>query len=438
MLAVGESADVEFLNAEAARLLSLPEDAVRNAVGRDCREVLAGQPHLVTLLFQGIDGREGPSRSELVLEGDDPHSRRTIGYTLRVVRDEGGAARGAVMLFRDLNAIERPQSEIVVAESAAMKQAVALAKQVAPIRSTVLISGETGTGKEVIAGLIHAHSPRAQRPFVRVNCAALPETLLEAELFGHERGAFTGADRERIGRFEEASGGSLLLDEIGEISQLTQVKLLRVLQDQEFHRLGGNRVLRTDARIIAATNRDLRLAISRGEFREDLYFRLNVIEIHLPPLRERKEDLQVFTEHYLSRFARELGRPVRALSPAARALVLSHPWAGNVRELRNTIERAVLLAPGSRIEADDLTIEARTGSPGMGGLSFELPPQGIDLRVVEREWVLAALQRTGYVQKEAAELLGVSRRKLNYMIQRMGITHASWRRNRAGDPTGID
>jgi transcriptional regulator with GAF, ATPase, and Fis domain len=300
----------------------------------------------------------------------------------------------------------------------------------------VLLTGETGTGKEVIAGLIHRLSPRADGPLVKVNCAALPETLLESELFGHERGAFTGADRQRVGRFEQASGGTLFLDEVGDMSPATQAKLLRVLQDQEFHRLGGTQCLRTDARIVAATNQELSERIREGRFREDLYFRLNVIRIHLPPLRERPEDLMALAQRFLVGFAQELSRPARGFSQAALERLRSHPWPGNVRELHNTIERAVLLCEGRRLEAADLALGPVAGEAG--GAWRELPADAIDLRAVERRLVHEALSRTGFVQKDAARLLGVSRRKLNYMIQRMGITHPSWRRNRddATPPAG--
>jgi len=317
----------------------------------------------------------------------------------------------------------------IVAESGAMQAAVELARRVAPSRSTVLITGETGSGKEIVAGLIHSASPRSKGPFVKVNCAALPETLLESELFGHERGAFTGADRQRKGRFEQASGGTLFLDEIGDVSPTTQVKLLRVLQDQEFHRLGGTRPLRTDARVVAATNRDLDRAVVSREFRKDLYFRLNVIGIHLPPLRERPEDAIALAQSYLEEFARELGRSLHGFSEAALAGISAHSWPGNVRELRNTLERAVLMAEGTRVELTDLSISEAVYADA-GELGLELPPGGVSLEAVEKELVVAALRRTGFVQKEAAGLIRVSPRKLNYMIQRMGITHPSWRRNR--------
>ncbi len=246
--------------------------------------------------------------------------------------------------------------ENIVGTSAALKSALELARRVASSRSTALITGETGTGKELVAGLIHGLSARADGPFVKMNCAALPETLLESELFGHERGAFTGADRVRIGRFEQANGGTLFLDEIGDMAASTQAKLLRVLQDREFTRLGGSRPLRADVRIVAATNRELEREMRAGRFREDLFYRLNVIRIAMPALRERPDDVEALAAHFALHFAREMGRPERRLAAAAIARLRAHTWPGNVRELRNVIERAVLLADGERIEASDVDV----------------------------------------------------------------------------------
>ena len=325
--------------------------------------------------------------------------------------------------------------ENVVGNSPALRTAVALAERVADSRSTVLVTGETGTGKEVIAGLIHGLSPRAEGPFLKMNCAALPETLLESELFGHEKGSFTGADRTRTGRFEQADGGTLFLDEIGDMAPATQAKLLRVLQDKEFTRVGGARPIRADVRIIAATHRDLEREMRAGRFREDLYFRLNVIRIALPPLRERPDDVEALAVHFVGHFARELGRPERTLSPAAIGRLRAHRWSGNVRELRNVIERAMLLADGDCIEAADVDV-AETPEAAVAGES-STGPRALSIRDAERSLVMAALRRSGFVQKDAAELLGVSRRKLNYMVQRMGITHPTWRRNRpALEPEG--
>ena len=317
----------------------------------------------------------------------------------------------------------------IIGQSPELLGALEVARRAAPSRSTVLLTGETGTGKELVAELVHSNSPRADAPLVKVNCAALPETLLESELFGHERGAFTSADRLRIGRFEQADGGTLFLDEIGDMSLATQAKLLRVLQDQEFQRLGGTTVLRTDVRIVAATNRDLEEGIAAREFREDLYFRLNVIRVGLPPLRERPADIELLAEQFRADFAREFVRPSTGYQPDAMRRLRAHPWPGNVRELRNVVERAVLMAQGPRIEAGELQLTP--GRRALGGAwRADLPTAGLDLEAIEVAVVEEALERCGWVQKDAAAFLGISRRKLNYMIARMGITHESWRRNR--------
>jgi DNA-binding NtrC family response regulator len=315
----------------------------------------------------------------------------------------------------------------IVGTSEALQRALALVRKVAGSRATALVTGETGTGKELVAGMIHGLSARADGPFIKVNCAALPETLLESELFGHERGAFTGADRTRIGRFEQAHGGTLFLDEIGDMASSTQAKLLRVLQDREFTRLGGSRPLRVDVRIVAASNRDLERELHAGRFREDLFYRLNVIRIAMPALRERPGDVEALAVHFAQHFAQEMGRVERRLSPAAVARLRAHGWPGNVRELRNVIERAVLLADGERIEVSDVDV-AEMNEPNVGAEASA--SRGLSMRDLERSLVLSALARAAFVQKDAAELLGVSRRKLNYMVQRMGITHPSWRRNR--------
>jgi len=320
----------------------------------------------------------------------------------------------------------------LLGEDPGFRAAVDVALRVAPTRSTVLLTGETGTGKEVVAGLVHGESPRSAGPFVKVNCAALPETLLESELFGHERGAFTSADRQRIGRFEQADGGTLFLDEVGDMSLSTQAKLLRVLQDREFQRLGGTEVLRTDVRIVAATNRDLEQGIAAGDFREDLYFRLNVIAIRLPALRERADDIGPLALHFLETFRRDFSPSCEGFSADALRRLRAHGWPGNVRELRNVVDRAVLLCDGPRIEVSDLHLTARTIEVE-GAWCPGLPERGLAWDAAERALLEEALERCGWVQKDAAAFLSISRRKLNYMVQRMGITHPSWRRNRSPD-----
>src|SRR6188472_3784107 len=269
----------------------------------------------------------------------------------------------------ELDYLRHTQNDIydfdrIVGNSGALQRVLGVVRKVAKSNTTVLIRGETGTGKELIAGAIHHNSLRAARNFVKVNCAALPETLLESELFGHEKGAYTGADRQRIGRFEQADGGSLFLDEIGDMSPAIQAKILRVLQEHEFERLGGTRTQRVDVRLITATNRDLSVMVQSGQFREDLYYRLNVVSIEMPPLRERKEDITQLATFFLRRFSGELKKTVMGMSPDAQKLLMRYNWPGNIRELENSIERAVLLSEGPQLSNADLSLgELTTGQP---------------------------------------------------------------------------
>lgn len=304
-----------------------------------------------------------------------------------------------------------------VSLSPAMQEALRLAQQVSQAASTVLLMGESGTGKELLARAIHAWSSRASAPLVAVSCAALPDTLLESELFGHEKGAFTGAHRTRAGRFELADGGTLFLDEIGEISPSVQVKLLRALQERSFERVGGMQSLQVDVRVIAATNRDLAKAVEDGRFRRDLFYRLNVFPIKLPPLRERPEDIPLLAQHFLSRFAREMGKPVEGISEAAMAYLEGHCWPGNVRELQNVMERGVILAQGRLIAPRDLVIPAQPAEP----FELSIPPQGLSLETLERRLIEKALQMAKGNQSQAARLLGLSRHALRYRMEKHGL-----------------
>jgi transcriptional regulator with PAS, ATPase and Fis domain len=303
-----------------------------------------------------------------------------------------------------------------------MEEVMGLVSRVASSQATVLISGESGTGKEVIANAIHYASPRATKPLVKVSCAAIPETLLESELFGHEKGAFTGATQRRIGRFEEAHEGTLFLDEIGDLSPSIQVKLLRILQEKEFQRLGSNMTLKTDVRVLAATNRHLEEAMKRGEFREDLYYRLNVIFIQLPPLRERKEDIPLLVDYFLKKYAKENQKSVTDISKEARHLLFRHPYPGNVRELENLIERAVVLCRGDVITTEDLPFHLREGKPeGPGGVHQKGKGLIDSLEEIERDMILKALQQHQGVQTKAAESLGISERVLRYKMKKYAL-----------------
>ena len=313
--------------------------------------------------------------------------------------------------------------EKIVGNSEALQRVLTVVKKVAKSNSTVLIHGETGTGKELIAGAIHHNSLRAARNFVKVNCAALQENLLESELFGHEKGAFTGADRQRIGRFEQADGGTLFLDEIGDMSPSTQAKILRVLQEHEFERLGGTRTIRVDVRLIAATNRDLPSMVAAGTFREDLYYRLNVVSIQTPPLRERKEDILALAMSFLRRYGNKLKKRLDGLDPEAQKLLMRYNWPGNIRELENAIERAALLAERAVVSADDLRLGDAAQGTSMSRESavVRIPPTGIPLEDVERQALTEALKMANWVQKDAADLLSISPRVMNYKIKTLRI-----------------
>ena len=305
----------------------------------------------------------------------------------------------------------------LIAQSPAMQAVLDLVERVAPTDATVLIQGESGTGKEVIAKAVHHASPRAARPFVAVNCGAVPETLLESELFGYVRGAFTGAAGGKLGLFEEAGGGTLFLDEIAEMPATLQVKLLRALQSGEVRRLGATQAATIDVRVLAATNGDLARRISQGSFREDLFYRLNVIQVTLPPLRDRREDIPALAEHFLARAAAKLGRTLR-LSPAALERVLRYPWPGNVRELENAIERAAILSRSETVEPDDLPPHVSAGL--QLGPSPALPRQ-VTLAEAERAHILTTLERFGRNHSGAAEALGIGRTTLWRKLKEYGI-----------------
>ena len=323
----------------------------------------------------------------------------------------------------------------IVGSSASLQQVLDIVRKVAKSNTTVLIRGKTGTGKELIAGALHHNSLRSSRNFVKVNCAALQENLLKSELFGHEKGAFTGADKHRIGRFEQADSGTLFLDEIGDMSLSTQAKILRVLQEHEFERLGGTRTLRVDVRLVTATNRDLPQMVQAGLFREDLYYRLNVVSIEMPPLRERKDDIVPLASAFIRRFSGELKKKIDGLESDAQKLLMRYNWPGNIRELENTIERAILLADGGSIAVDDLRLGETLSSNGREQSAVvKIPPTGIALEDVERHALIEALKMSNWVQKDAAELLSISPRVMNYKIKTLGIEFPHGRRAAPANP----
>jgi two-component system NtrC family response regulator/two-component system nitrogen regulation response regulator GlnG len=326
---------------------------------------------------------------------------------------------------------ESTQATPLLGRSVVMQDLYKMIGRVAPTDTTVLISGESGTGKELVARAIHQHSLRADRPWVALNCAAIPEPLLESELFGHEKGAFTGAIERKPGSFEEASGGTLFLDEVGELPLAVQAKLLRTLQEKEIRRLGGRESLSIDVRIVAATNRDLEGAVAHGEFREDLYYRLNVIHLHLPPLRARQEDIPLLAQHFLTRYSRELERPVGGFAPEALEALSAHTWPGNVRELENTMKQALMTCRGYLITAEDLrlgerpvprTRQAPTRDPLDEGLEqVLLAHAGQAYHRVEDRLIRKALELTKHNQVRAAHLLGITRNILRHRMKQFGL-----------------
>ena len=340
---------------------------------------------------------------------------------------------------RQLRTALRDQARFteIIGKSQRMQQVFGLISQAAPSRSTILVVGESGTGKELVAKAIHANSPRAERPFIVVNSGSLPHELLESNLFGHVKGAFTGAVYAKKGLFELADKGTLFFDEIGNIPLETQAKLLRVMQEREFMRLGGVETVKVDVRIVAATNIDLRRAVEEGRFREDLYYRLNVIAIQLPPLRQRKEDIPALAMHFVDKYAGENGKTVTGVAPGALQVLMDYDWPGNVRELENVIERGVVLTTDMQIERDIIPDHVRS-APVFHVPHLTVPPEGISFKDViasfERRLIESTLESTRGVQKEAARLLGLKPTTLNEMIKRHNIAIPRERERRSGHP----
>ena len=345
------------------------------------------------------------------LDVDELKLTVTRGLRHAALEEENARLRALVGCDVDVSAI--------IGTSEPMRRVFEAIALVAPTEATVLIQGESGTGKELVAQAIHANSPRRTGPLITVNCAALPETLLESELFGHERGAFTGATERRLGRFELAHHGTIFLDEIGELTPAAQTKLLRVLQSQEFERVGGTHTLKVDVRVIAATNKDLEAVVRAGHFREDLRYRLQVFPLTVPPLRERRDDIPLLAEHFLKSYAERHRRRLRGLTPRALDLLMRYDWPGNVRELEHAIERAVILARGEHLTPDELPPNTRAASGDLEDRTLQEPsvPMGLTLKEVERELIRKTLERTGGNRTRAAGVLGISRATLHNKLK---------------------
>ena len=321
---------------------------------------------------------------------------------------------------RAMNKLDALDAEII-SDSPEMEAVKKMILKVARSSSPVLIRGESGTGKELIARSIHNQSPRVAEMFQAVNCAAINENLLESELFGHEKGSFTGAHAEKKGLFEVADRGTLFLDEIGELDIGMQAKLLRALQEREIRRVGGTRTIKIDVRVVCATNRDLRAMVADGRFRDDLYYRINVLSVDVPPLRERREDIPVLINYFLKKHTRNTSRLVRGLTPETRRLMMDYSWPGNVRQLESAIERAILLCEGDLITVDDLPLEVRQEVRPQTEGAFKLPPEGISFEDVERSLIMQAMEQTDYNITKSAKLLGLTFRTLQYRLEKFGI-----------------
>ena len=380
------------------------------------RELHPGIPTVVATAFGDVS-----SAVEAMRAGAEDYLTKPVDFDALLLLVERTLERSqlaaeAENLRRQLRTRDHDGLEGLIGTSPPMQRVYAMARQVAPARASVLITGESGTGKGELARAIHQLSPRNAGPFISLHCAALAESLLESELFGHERGAFTGADKRRVGRFEQAQGGTLFLDEIGEISAATQVKLLRVLQERAFERVGGNETIKVDVRVIAATNKDLLTEVRERRFREDLYYRLNVVHIEMPPLRLRGSDVLVLGEHFLRKFARENHRPTTGLSQRARAKVMAHGWPGNVRELENAMERAIVFTEGESVEPEALPFEATAASTSDG---VRIP--GTTLAEIEKYAILTTLEAVDGSTTKAAEVLDISVRTIQYRLHEYGV-----------------
>jgi DNA-binding NtrC family response regulator len=336
-------------------------------------------------------------------------------------------------LKNEIDYLKREQDVVydfdrIIAFSRPMQKMIGTLKKFSQTDSTILITGETGTGKSFLSGAVHYNSSRRNKTFIKINCANIPETLLESELFGHEKGSFTGANKTRIGRLEQGHGGTVFLDEIGEMSPELQAKLLRVLEEKSFERVGGNKTIHSDVRIIAATNRKPEEQVAEGKFREDLYYRLNVLRVHIPPLRERLECIEPLSFYLLDKTCRGLKKKIEGFSQEALEAFKSYTWPGNIRQLANTIERAAILEESNTIHTESIILPEFNQHPVEPNIVEVEPSNTLDDR--ERETILKALEDSLWIQKEAANRLGISPRALNYRIQKHGITHTRWRKNK--------
>ena len=384
--------------------------------------VLAGDPQQCIIMMTAhgsVDSAVEAMRKGAFDYLEKPLERDDLLLTLRRAFERISLVRENRVLQKRIDSIKTIPN--MQGEHPKMKEVFRVVAKIAPSNSTILIVGESGTGKELIARAIHEGSPRRDKPFMAINCAAIPDTLIESELFGHEKGSFTGANAREIGIFEAAEGGTVFLDEIGEMNVAMQAKLLRAIQEKEIRRVGGKVNIPLDVRIVSATNKELEQEIKKGAFREDLFYRLNVIRINLPPLRERGSDIKTLAEFFLGKYSKEAGVTLDGISKAALKLLMNYSWPGNVRQLESVIERSVLMAESNYIEPEDLPAEITAVGLLAGGIPFDLPPEGIAFEELEKGLIIKAMERADWVIGKAAPLLGMSYKTLQYRLDKFAI-----------------